>query len=49
MQQPHKAHHATALLAQALEADLRNKYDETISYSDVMSAAMYPKVFEEYR
>ena len=34
---------------QALEADLRNKYDQTISYNDVMSAAMYPKVFDEYR
>ncbi len=35
--------------AQGLEADLRDKYDESISYNDVMSAAMYPKVFDEYR
>ena len=34
---------------QALEAGLRDKYDESISYNDVMSAAMYPKVFDEYR
>ena len=34
---------------QALEAGLWNKYDESISYNDVMSAAMYPKVFDEYR
>ena len=34
---------------QGLEADLRDKYDESISYNDVMSAAMYPKVFDEYR
>lgn len=31
-----------------LEEELRNKYDD-ITPEDIMSAAMYPKVFEEYK
>lgn len=35
--------------AQALQAELTQKHDQSISYTDVLSAAMYPKVFDEYR
>lgn len=34
----------------ALEADLKEKHDQySISYRDVLSAALYPKVFDEYK
>ena len=32
-----------------IKADLREKYGKTITDTDVMSYAMYPKVFEEFR
>lgn len=35
---------------EALEASLKSKHDEhSITYRDVLSAALYPKVFDEYR
>ncbi|XP_063042314.1 pyruvate carboxylase, mitochondrial [Engraulis encrasicolus] len=33
----------------ALEADLKAKWGDDITAEDVMSAAMYPKVFQEYK
>lgn len=41
--------HLTLVSAQALQAELTQKHDRTISYTDVLSAAMYPQVFDEYR
>ena len=33
----------------SLEADLKRKHDVTISPRDILSAALYPKVFDEYK
>ena len=34
----------------ALESNLKLKYDrDTIGYRDVLSAALYPKVFDQYK